>query len=129
VGFCPCGPGLDEVDVCPCGPGSDEVDVCPCGPGLDKVDVCPCGPGSDKVDVCPCGSGSDEVDVCISIFVESNGLHFFILMNKMKMRKLFLSQGFFICCFSVSENVSHLKSSNSFPYVYFEIFCPVEIQS
>jgi hypothetical protein len=89
-----CGPGSYEVDVCLCGPGSDEVDVCPCGPSSDEVDVCPCGPSSDEVDVRPCGPGSDKVDVCTSFFVESNRLRFVILMNKMRMRKLFLFQGF-----------------------------------
>jgi hypothetical protein len=88
-----CGLGLYDEIVYPCGPGSDEVVVCPCGPGSDEVDVCPCGPGLDEVDVCPCGPGLDEVNVCTSFVVESNRLPFVILMNKMRMRKLFLFQG------------------------------------
>ncbi len=72
----------------------------PCGPGSDEVDVYPCGPGSDEVDVYPCGPGSDEVDVYS--FVESNRLRFVILLNKVRMRKLFL----YILLFSSLEYVS-----------------------
>jgi hypothetical protein len=58
-----------------------------------KSTFCPCGPGSDDVDVYPCGPGSDEVDVFIRA-AENNLRLFVILMNKMRMRKLFLFKNF-----------------------------------
>ena len=93
------GSNIDVSYVCfilwlcsfPCGPGSTDVIVCPCGPGLDEVDVLSVRPRFRRsrcfIRAAPVQM---KYNVCTSFFVESNRLRFVILLNKMRMRKLFL---------------------------------------
>ncbi len=109
----------------PCGPGSHEVDVLSVRPRFRRSwCFIRAAPVQTKLMFYPCGPGSDEVDVRTSSFIESNRSRFVILVNKMRMRKLFR----YILLFFKSWICSLLKSSSNF-FSYVHLRCSVRSKS